>query len=327
MVHRIGVVVHRGFTDSGVSIALDVFHTANSLRARAGRSPLFAVEVLSAKGGSVRGASGLTSVSTRALGRMKSASVVIVPGFWAEDGAEVDAVLADAETRALVQGIATAHRRGALLASSCAGAFMLAQAGLLDGKQATTAWWLAQHLQLRWPSIDVVAEAALVVADRVMTAGAAFAQADIALNLVTRYGGPSLARLCSNLLLLDRHASQTPYMALRHLALNDPVLLRAEKWARANLASGFDIPQLAKRLGVTPRTLARKLERSLGMSPIAFVQQLRVEAAVQLLETTDWSLDRISEQVGYADPHTLSRLIHRELQVSPRELRRKKRAA
>jgi transcriptional regulator GlxA family with amidase domain len=325
MLKRISLLVHAGFSDSGVSIALDVFRTANALRRRAGQAPLFQLEILSAKGGLVTSASGVTAVSTRSLQRAKLASVVLVPGFWVEDAAEVDAVIDDPALQPVVRAIAAAHARRAVVCSSCAGAFLLASAGLLDGKQATTAWWLAPHLQRRWPNIEVIPEAAMVVQGDVITAGAVFAQADIALHLVGQLGGPSLAKMCANLLLLDRHGSQTPYMALRQLALNDALLRKAEKWVRANLAETFDIPLLAQRLGVSPRTLARKLERSLGMSPLAFVQHLRVEAAVRLLETTQLSLDEISRRVGYTDPQTLSRLIRREVDVTPRELRQKQR--
>lgn len=326
MLQRVAILVHAGFTDSGLSIALDVFRTANSLRQRAGQAPLFQVELVSAKGGHVAAASGLATVSTHTLHRAKLASVVLVPGFWVEDASDVDAYVDQAALQPLVRAIAAAHARGALVCSSCAGAFLLASAGVLDGKQATTTWWLAPHLQRRRPQVAVVADAAMIIQGKVITAGALFAQADVALHLVTHFGGLSLAKLCANLLLLDRHGSQTPYMALRQLTLNDPVLRKAERWVRANLAEAFGMPELAKRLGVSPRTLARKLGSSLGMSPIAFVQHLRVEAAVQLLETTQLSLDEISRRVGYTDPHTLSRLIRRELAVTPRELRRKQRS-
>ena len=320
------MLVHEGFTDSGISIALDVFHTANSLRRRAAQTELFEVEILSAKGGSVQAASRLVAVSTRALHRVKLASIVLVPGFWVEDASEVDDVLDDPALQPVVRAIAAAHARGALVCSSCAGAFLLAAAGLLDGRQATTAWWLAPHLQRRWPQTQVVADAAMIVQGNVITAGALFAQADIALHVVAQFGGLSLAKLCANLLLLDRHGSQTPYMALRQLTLNDAVLRKAEKWVRANLGEAFDMPTLAKRLSVSPRTLARKLQSSLGMSPIEFVQHLRVETAVQMLETTQLSLEEVSRRVGYADPHTLSRLIRRELEVTPRELKRRQKS-
>jgi len=113
-------------------------------------------------------------------------------------------------------------------------------------------------------------------------------------------------------------------MALGSLQRDDAVVRRAETWARAHLADGFDIATLARRAGASPRTLARRLAAALDLSPIAFVQRLRVETAVHLLETSRLTLDEISARVGYADPNTLRRLVHRATGLSPREVRRRR---
>jgi transcriptional regulator GlxA family with amidase domain len=164
-----------------------------------------------------------------------------------------------------------------------------------------------------------------VIDDRVLCAGTVFAQADLALHLVSRLASPTVARTCAGLLLLDTHASQTPYMALQHLSANDPTVRRAESFVRTHLAEGFDISALARDVGTSPRTLARRLAAAVGLSPLAFVQHLRVEVAVRLLETTRLSLEEIADRVGYGDASTLRRLIEREANASPRELRRKRR--
>lgn len=99
---------------------------------------------------------------------------------------------------------------------------------------------------------------------------------------------------------------------------------RAETWARAHLAEGFDMSTLARRAGASPRTLARRLDAALGLSPIGFVQRLRVETAVHLLETSRLSLDDIGARVGYADANTLRRLVRRDTGLSPRDLRNRR---
>ncbi len=121
---------------------------------------------------------------------------------------------------------------------------MLAEAGLLDGREATTAWWLGPHLKRRRPQVDVNVERSLIVRERVLCAGAVLAQADLALYLVL--GSPGRRRLAAatGLLLLDTHASQAPYMALQHLAASDPTVRRAETWVRAHLADDFDVATL-----------------------------------------------------------------------------------
>jgi transcriptional regulator GlxA family with amidase domain len=201
---------------------------------------------------------------------------------------------------------------------------LLADAGILDDRNATTTWWLAEHLARRRPRVHVHPGAALVVERRILTAGAVFAQADVALHLVSRFGGPSLARQCADVLLLDVHASQAPYMAAQTLRSNEPIVQRAERWVRSHLAEPFDVSTLARNSGTSARSLARKLGAAVGLSPIAFVQRLRVESAVMMLETSALSLEEICIRVGYSDASTLSRLIRRETGASPREFRRRR---
>ncbi len=321
MERRIAILLRDGFADSGLAVALDVFRAANSLAARAAKPAPFSVDVVSVRGGPLRAASGLVVQSTHGLRRASRAEIVMVPGVWVEEPAELDRLLAQPESRALIRAIAAAHARGALVASSCGGAFLLAEAGLLDGRAATTTWWLAAHLARRYPRVQLDPSRALVVEGRVITGGAVFAQADVALSIVARFAGPALARQCSRVLLLDTHASQAPYMAVEHLRADDRTVRRAEAWVRAHLEEVIAIPALARRLGTSPRTLARRLEAAIGLTPLAFVQRLRVESAVHLLRTSKLSLSEIAARVGYSDAGALRRLIQRETNASPRELR------
>jgi transcriptional regulator GlxA family with amidase domain len=321
MPSSIVVLVADGFADSGLSIALDVFRTANAISKRRGRSSPFGLKVASAHGGRVQSASGLSFAQTQSVAVASRAHAVITPGIWVESASEMDAVLQRCDVTPLVKALARAHERGALVGSSCGGAFVLAEAGLLDFRTCTTTWWLAPALQERRLSARVDASQALVVHDRVLTAGAVFAQADLALHLVARFAGPAVAEQCVRLLLLDRHPSQAPYMAVRTLAANDETVRGAESWVRKHLAEPFDIAELARHLGVSPRTLARRLKSAVGASPIGFIQRIRVEAAVTLLETSRLSLQEISDRVGYSDSSALRRLIRREVNASPRDLR------
>lgn len=320
----VAILVTDGVTDSGLAVMLDVVRAASAIAVRAGKPPPFRAIVASPRGGTVRAASGLAIAGTRPASRAAAAAdVVVVPGMWIEDPREIDGVLGRADVAALSRAAERAHRRGALVGAACAGTFVVAQTGLLNGRRATTTWWLAHELRRRHPAIELAESEALVADDRVVTAGAVFAIADLALHLVARFAGPAVARQTARALLLDRHPSQAPYMALRHLQTDDAVVRRAEAWARAHLAEGFDIATLARRAGASPRTLARRLDAALGQSPIGFVQRLRVEAALHLLETSRLSLDEISARVGYADADTLRRLVRRDTGLSPREVRRR----
>lgn len=324
MPREVAILVADGVTDSGPAVTLDVLRAASAIVARAGKPPPFRPFVASPRGGTVRAASGLAIGGTRPASRAAAADIVLVPGMWIEGPDEIDGVLARARLAPTLRAIERAYRRGALIGASCAGTFVVARTGLLDRRRATTTWWLAHELRRRHPAIELAEREALVVDERLITAGAVFAVADLALHLVARFAGPAVARQTARALLLDRHPSQAPYMALRYLQTDDAVVRRAEAWARAHLADGFDIATLARRAGASPRTLARRLDAALGLSPIGFVQRLRVETAIHLLETSRLSLDEISARVGYADANTLSRLVRRDTGLLPREVRRRR---
>jgi transcriptional regulator GlxA family with amidase domain len=318
---RVAILIAHGFTDSGLSIALDVLGTANALARRAGRTAPFRVSVV-ATTRRVRAASGMTVGPTAGLSSASRAALLLVPGYWVESPDEMNVLLARSDVTRLVRAIGAAYRRGATVGSSCGGAFLLAEAGVLEGHTATTTWWLAPHLQQRWPGVRVAAEQALVVEKRLVTAGAVFAQADLALHIVARVCGPTVSRRVARLLLLDTHASQAAFMAVQQLAANDETVRRAEAWARARLGASFSVVEMARASGASPRTLARRLAEAVGTTPIGFVQRLRVEQAVHLLETTSLSLEEVSTRVGYGDANALRRVIRRHVNASPRELRR-----
>ena len=323
---RIGLVVLDGFTDSGVSVALDVLRAANALARREGHAPPFVIEVLSWSGRPVRAASGLVTTVHGGLSRLEKCQVVLVPGCWAERDEDVDELLARGDVVKVVSALGRAVDRGVVIGASCTGSFLLAATGRMERRRATTTWWLAGAFRSRFPGVDLDVDQSLTIDGRLMCAGAVFAMADLALTVVSRVAGPSLARQCMRVLLLDEHPSQAPYMVLRQVVTNEPVVRSTEAWVRRHLAEGFSIGALARAVGTSPRTLARKLDAALGVSPIGFVQRIRLESASHLLETSRLSLDEVAERVGYHDAGTLRRLIRRELGRAPRELRQQSQA-
>ncbi len=319
MPKRVGVLVLDQVTDSGVSVAFDVLRAANAISTRAGRLPPFQVEALSPDGRPVTSAAGLVLGVHGDFRRALRCDVLLVPGCWMERPEQLEDYLARADVDVCCDLLRRAQRRGLVLGASCSGVFIFAKAGLLDGREATTTWWIGPEMRRRFPAVQLDETRSLIREGKLLTAGAVFAMADLALALVADAGGPTLARQVMRVLLLDGHATQGPYMALNQLATEEPVR-QAEAWARKHLSESFSIAQLARAVGVSQRTLARRLDESLGLSPIAFVQRLRVETAAQLLETTRSSVEEVAARVGYADAGTVRRLLRRA-GVSPRRLR------
>jgi transcriptional regulator GlxA family with amidase domain len=292
---------------SGLAITVDVVRAANAISERSGRPEPFVVETL--------------KVSRAATRRFKAKDILIVPGLAVTSEAELQTRLATPGIQRAVQLVAEARSAGAVIAASCGGTFILAESGLLNGRRATTTWWLAPAFRQRYPKVELVTEQIVVADWPIATAGAAMAQMDLMLAVVAKFVGPKVSEACARYLLLDHRRSQAPYMAITFLAGQDPRIARAESWLRKNIEREFTMDELAAAAGFSPRTFARRLKAICDLSPIRFAQKIRSETAVMLLETTSLSVDEIARRVGYAEPSTLRRLLRRESRHTPSRLR------
>ncbi len=208
-----------------------------------------------------------------------------------------------------------------MTAAACIGTFVIAEAGLLDDREATTTWWLAPLFRARYPKVQLDESRILVPSGRMVTAGAALSHLDLALWLI-RQASPDLAALTAKYLVVDTRPSQAVLrMISSHLAQSDPVVERFERWARQRLGNGFSLDESARATRTSKRTLARRLHKVLGKSPLSYFQDLRIERAVHLLKTTDASVEEIASRVGYADGVTLRQLLRRRVGRGVRELR------
>ena len=267
---------------SSAAITHDVLATANRISA-AKRVPPFKVTT-------VRCGSRRSNVDLRGI------ELVIVPGLGTASADELDTKLKSPMCRRAGDMLTRAHATGAMLAASCASTFLLAETGLLDGRRATTTWWFAPLFRQRYPTVELLTEQMVVADWPIATGGAAMAQMDLMLAVVGRFAGPSLAKACANYLLLDERRSQAPFMAITYLASQDPRIAKAEKWVRDNIARDFAIEELADAVALAPRTFARRVSATCGVSPIQFVQRIRLETARLLLETTRLSVEQIARQ-------------------------------
>jgi transcriptional regulator GlxA family with amidase domain len=304
---KVTVIEIEGCMASSAAITQDVMATANRISGAKRASPF---NVTTVRCGPRRG-----SVKVR------GADLVIIPGLGTASADELDGKLKSSACRRAGEMIGEAFESGATLAASCASTFLLAEAGLLDGRRATTTWWLAPLFRRRYPEVELVTDRIVVADWPIATGGAAMAQMDLMLAVVARFAGPSLARACANYLLLDERRSQAPFMAISYLAGQDSGIAKAEKWVRDNIGRDFTVEELAKAVALAPRTFARRIAGTCGVSPIQFVQRIRLETARYLLETTRLSVEEIARQVGYAESSTLRRLIRRDTRHSPGHFR------
>ncbi|WP_418959497.1 GlxA family transcriptional regulator [Streptomyces tritici] len=314
---RVGVLAYPGCFASEVYGVPDLLAMAAHVAAARGQAaPAHEVTVLSprrrvtAAGGPVLDVSALRPVD-----------VLIVPGFACAPAADLDATLARLGPE--VAAVRAAAASGTAVVSICVGAFLPAEAGLLDGREATTSWLFADRFARRYPGVRLRAER-LVVTDRGVTTTAAFsAMYDFALGFIGEHHGPAVARSTARIALVDdARTSQAPYV--------DPALVPAageefssavKRWLDLNLAARYDLSALARAFHVSTRTMLRRFGEETGETPLAYLQSARVRRARHLLETTDRTVASVAAEVGYGDAGSFSGVFVRHTGERPRDYR------
>jgi transcriptional regulator GlxA family with amidase domain len=315
---RVSVLVLDGVFDSGLSVVLDTLATANDLAAESGRRSARHEVTVCGLGRTATTQHGLR-VALAPAGSGPRPDVVVVPALGCKTR---DTVLAALERRDVADACDLLRHwteAGVRITGACTATFVLARSGILDGGQATTTWWLSPVFRERFPRVALDESRMIVQSARVVTAGAALAHVDLALWLV-RQRSPSLAHSVARYLVFDQRPSQATYAMSDHLAHDDPMVERFESWARRHLVD-FTLAAAAHAVGASERTLERRIREVLGKTPLSYVQDLRVEAAVHRLRTTKESIDEIAAAVGYGDGVTLRTLLRKKTGRGVRELR------
>ncbi|ASD26201.1 GlxA family transcriptional regulator [Brevundimonas diminuta] len=318
---RVSILAYDGCLGFEIFGLADLLLVANRISGAARpNSPLpFVVEVIGARSGAVRLAGGASLSVQRAADRT---DLLVVPAFDLAGAEGLDDVL----DRLSIE-IAFIARAGARqpVAGICGGSFLLAEAGLLDGRRATTAWAFAPELARRHPAVRVQHEAMLVRDGDILTSGAISACTDLALDLIRENAGPELARSVGRLGLIDGgRASQAPYVDTALLLQEgEPFSRRVIRRLGSRLSEPYSLNCLAQELHVSDRTLMRRFKRETGRTPLEQLQEMRIERARKLLETTALSIADIAASVSYRDVSTFSRLFTRRTSVTPAAYRRR----
>ena len=315
---EVAVVVYDGVFDSGLAAILDVLMNANALGGQLHQAPTWNVAMVGPSP-QVRTGAGLM-VAPEPLEHAKTTDLLVVPALAESQPAALLEHVGGAASLEVRNLIAQTRDRGTTIASACAGTFLLAEAGVLDGMRATTTWWLSPAFRARYPQVHLDHSQMVVTSGNITTAGAAFGHIDLALSIV-RAGSPALADLVARYLVVDERPSQSAYTIPSALAQADPTVAAFELWIREHLAGPISMADAAKAIGVSERTLQRSVQRTVGTSPIRFIQDLRIELAGHLLRTTDLSVEAISRKVGYEHPHTLRVLLRERTGKTASELR------
>jgi len=304
---RIGFIVCRGFQVMGFA-ATTVFEFANIIAGRA----VYDLRLLSESGGPVRTSTGF-SMQTEPLAGIDY-DTLIVGG-----GTEIEPV-----TPGLIRVVQQAVGRVRRVAATCTGAFVLAEAGVLDGRRATTHWFYAHDLQAQFPKVKVEEDRIFIHDGPVWTSAGMTAGIDLALALVEDDLGAELARSVARKLVVyhRRAGGQSQFSALLELEPKSDRIQSALTYARRNLHAPLSVAQLAEAARLSPRQFSRAFRAETGQSPAKAIENLRVEAARLMMEQSRHPIDVVAQQTGFADRDRMRRAFLRAFGQPPQVIRR-----
>jgi transcriptional regulator GlxA family with amidase domain len=299
--------------DLSLGIVGEVFGCDRS----AGGLPGFDFACCAHRPGRVRTESGIEVQVDHGLDRLVAADLVIVlPPGYAPDRPEPPEVLA---------ALREAHRRGAIVASCCTGAFTLADTGLLDGRRATTHWQWAERFAARYPSVTLHPDVLYVDEGDLLTGAGSAAGMDLLLHLLRREYGAAVATAFARHMVVAPHrdGGQAQFVA-RPLpdGCCDDNLSGVLEWALANLDRPLTVERLAARALMSPRSFARRFREATGTTPAAWLRAQRLRRAEELLETGDLSVEEVARRVGFGSAAALREHFVRQRGVPPRDYRR-----
>lgn len=315
--HDVVALVWDGVGTFGLGVVSEVFgydRTADGL-------PGYDFAVAAERPGLVRTDTGLQIVVEHGLDRLRTADLVVVLGW--ETAEEVP-------SEPLLQALREAVARGARVMSHCSGAYVLAAAGLLDGRRVTTHWMYAADLARRYPAVRVEPDVLYVEDGPVLTGAGTAAGIDVCLHLLRHEHGAAVANEIARRMVVPPHreGGQAQYTRLPVPEVAETSRLHAVlAWAQGHLDQPLTVDQLAARALMSPRSFARHFRAATGTTPLAWLLAQRLAAAQELLEQSDLPVDDIAERAGFGSAATLRTHFARRLGTSPQAYRRTFRAA
>ncbi len=303
----------------------DVLNSIAGLRAFDDAIPAespYRAEIVAERKGPMNTASNIPIQMHRSINEIEQTDLVFIPSimiggnFW-ESG----------RFPAIVEWLGAMHRRGATICTACSGVFLLAETGLLDGREATLHWTHAREFQTAFPNVKLSLEKILTTAGsrgEFVMSGAATSWHDLLLYIVTRQLGAPVAHAVAKFHALQAHADgQAPFIVFMPVTDHgDAMVANTQEWARKNYSAANPVEEMVRISGVPERSFKRRFTKATGLTPIAYIQHLRVDQAKRRLERTGIPVDEIGWQIGYENPAFFRRLFKRTTGLSPGSYRR-----
>ena len=317
---RIAVAVYPGVSLLDLGGPLEAFRVASEFAGTRSRRLNYKCSVVSSRGGQVPTADGvpLITESIRSLDRIEIDTLIVPGAFLVED------VTRDVE---LIKWVAKRAPKCRRVCSVCVGSFMLAAAGLLNGRRAATHWMHTQLLARQYPDVKVEPDAIFVHDGRVWSSAGVTTGIDLALALIEEDSGRETAIAVARVLVvyLKRAGGQSQYSALLAAQAESESnnFAELERWIAENLRADLSIESLADRAHMSPRNFARMYAKKRGRTPAKAVEAIRIDAARRRLEETDARIETIADECGYSGEEQMRSAFVRVLRIPPREYRKR----
>ena len=301
--------------------AMEILMTAGRMHAAGtgSKEPFFNVRLVSLGDNPVISANGFPVQCHATISSVQRTDLVIIPAL---DGDVLSQLTANV---ACVPWVRRMHDGGADVASICTGAFVLAEAGLLDGRTATTHWIAQDLFRRRYPSVRLAADQIVVDHGRICTSGGATSFLTLTVYLVEKYCGPETGHAVAKVFLIDiNKGPQTAYAIFSSQKNHgDDAVRAAQDLIEADVSRAVSVSELAKRVAMSKRNFIRRFKGATGNTPLEYMQRVRIEAAKQALEKGGESVDAIAGRTGYEDPGSFRAIFKRVTGVSPMEYRKR----
>jgi transcriptional regulator GlxA family with amidase domain len=316
----ITILAEEGCASSAITGIVDSLAVANLWRAIQGHSgTLFSCRIVTVDGKPVTANGSIEIKADCSIHEAGNSDMIILPGFLPPFDFSTERIK---ETGLWLK---ERHLKGTTIAAICTGSFILAESGLLDGRNATTNWQFAGEFGRKYPKVNLKADEILVEDSGLICTGAASAFLNLCLEIIERYGSKELACLCSRSLLIDAdRKSQAPYMMRDFFKGHaDNRILKAQQLMERKIAGPVCIDEIAGEVSLSPRHFKRRFKKATGDSPLAYLQNLRVETAKKHLEGGMDTVNEIAFMVGYEDVNSFRKVFKKIVGMPPKDYRAK----
>ncbi|WP_286236982.1 GlxA family transcriptional regulator [Neptuniibacter halophilus] len=304
---KIGIVHYPGSLLSAVQGLSEQFYLANHICQQQGMEAVFSTQICDSQ-----------SIPGWCEDGLNGLNVVILPPCLD------DSYYANPDP-ALLGWLQAQHRQGAIICSVCAGAFVLACAGLLDGRKVTTHWALSDRFVSAFPQIELDTNKLLINDGDIITAGGLMSWVDLGLELVAQFSNSQIMRKLGRYLIVDTGPREQSYYQsfTPKLDHGDQAILKAQHQLQREFQQTVVIRHLAELTHLTERTFLRRFVKATGLKPTQYLQQLRIRKACELIESGSGSMEKIASEVGYEDLSAFRKTFHKITGQTPREFKKR----